>query len=57
MKNFIRKLKKLLELTPEQLKYAEKELKTIFSLRMYLDREYCAKKVCATCLYYFKPLE
>jgi len=57
VKNFIRKLKKLLELTPEQLKYAEKELKTIFSLRMYLDREYCAKKVCATCLYYFKPLE
>jgi len=32
VKAFIRKFRKLFELTPEQLKYAEEQLKTIFGL-------------------------
>ena len=33
MRSFIKQLKKLFELTPEQLKYAEAELKTIFHMK------------------------
>ena len=33
MKDFIRKVKKPFEWTPEQLRYAETELKTIFGLK------------------------
>ena len=32
VKKFVKKLKKLFELTPEQVKYAEMQLKTVFGL-------------------------
>jgi hypothetical protein len=39
VRDFIKKLKKPFELTPEQLKYAEEELKTIFNLKNRTRKE------------------